>query len=159
LNFHQSLGGTLRQIRCTLFSKHGADVYAAWDAIEDCISQVSGYQALIDVYGHFTEPHPLFALDMELLTQHPTPALRFAHYFSVFKRTQSVLPAHELEILWNEGQKNTFDLAKTAYQLRQFRFDIRVNETNTTIPSGYFRCVYPFTISIKRQVAVTWREA
>ncbi len=45
--------------------------------IEQCRAQIF-LSNMMDVYGHFTEPHPIFELALELLTKQPSFLLRFA---------------------------------------------------------------------------------
>ncbi len=156
LHFHHPIGNGLEVIECTLFSPADLDVPIAWDAIEDCISNNSKYLTMMDVYGHFTEPHPIFDLKLEVLTNRRTFLLDFAEAFSHFKATSRVLPGKVLQDLWDSSQNELFDLTMVARKLRDLRFDVRVHETNLTVPPGYFRCCYPFTININKQVSVTW---
>jgi DNA (cytosine-5)-methyltransferase 1 len=156
VHFHDPIGDGLEAIECTLLSPSDQDIPIVWDAIEDCISSYSNYQTMMDVYGHFTEPHPIFDLAIEILTTHHTFILRFAEKFSHFKATSQVLPGKVLEELWNSSQNEPFDLTTVARNLRDLRFDVRVHETNLTVPPGHFRCCYPFTININKQVSVTW---
>lgn len=156
IKFHYLVGDGIKQIECTLFSNSSEDIAVAWDAIEDCLSSYSGYATMMDVYGHFTEPHPIFDLSIEILTATPSFLLRFAQEFSNFEATQKVLPGKFLQKLY--GKEQNFDLARIAHQLRELRFDVRVHETNTAIPLGYFRCCYPFTININKQVSVRWKR-
>lgn len=158
LHFHHPIGNGLEQITCTLFSETGEDIPIAWDAIEDCLIAHSSYQTMMDVYGHFTEPHPMFDLAMDVLTSQPSFLLRFARKFSNFTATSKVMPGQVLQELYGSGKEEDFNLAEVARALRRLRFDIRVNQTNPTIPPGYFRCCYPFTININKQVSVTWKE-
>lgn len=156
LKFNHLIGDGIKKIECTLFSNSSEDLPVAWDAIEDCLSRYSGYQTMMDVYGHFTEPHPIFDLRMDILTEKPSFLLLFAKEFSLFEATKKVLPEGVLQKLC--GEEQSFALTKVAHKLRELRFDIRVHETNTTIPPGYFRCCYPFTININKQISVTWKQ-
>ena len=158
INFHHFVGNGLKCIECFLFSESEKDIPVVWDAIEDCLSGNSNYRTMMDVYGHFTEPHPIFDLTMETFTKDNTFLLRFAPKFSNFSMTSRVLPEKELQALYKENGGKEFDLATIARELRELRFDVRTHETNPTIPSGYFRCCYPFTININKQVSVPWRE-
>lgn len=160
ISFHHPLGDGLKVVECTLLSKFPQDIPIVWDAIEDCISRNSGYKTMMDIYGHFTEPHPIFDLDLEILTEKHTFLLRFAKKFSQFAATRQILPEkvlRELYMVSDRGDK-AFDLAPTAQYLRSLRFDVRVHETNRTIPPGHFRCCYPFTLNIHKQISVTWTE-
>jgi hypothetical protein len=156
IKFHHLIGDGIKQIECTLFSNSSEDIAVAWDAIEDCLSDCSGYATMMDVYGHFTEPHPIFDLRMDILTEKPSFLLQFAQEFSFFEATKKVLPGDFLQKIY--VKKQSFELKNIAQMLRKLRFDVRVNETNTAIPPGYFRCCYPFTININKQVSVAWRQ-
>lgn len=158
LRFHRPIGDGLEHLEATFFGTSDAGLPVVWDAIEDHLGACSGYESMIDVYGHFTEPHPIFDLRMEVLTEKPSFILRFAKRFSEFRATTRVLPARELQTLHADTGTATFDLADVVRSLRELRLDVRVNETNSTIPVGYFRCCYPFTININRQVSVRWNE-
>lgn len=156
VKFNHSIGDGLKEITCTLLSESAQDIPIAWDAIEECLSQSSGYQTMMDIYGHFTEPHPIFDLRLDILTNKSSFLLRFTQEFSKFKSTQKILSEKILKDIYEPDKK--FDLTTVARQLRELRFDIRVHETNKTIPRGYFRCCYPFTININKQVSVKWKD-
>jgi DNA (cytosine-5)-methyltransferase 1 len=158
VSFHHPVGKGLSKIDCTLLSDSPADIPVAWDAIEDCLSGSAGYQSMMDVYGHFTEPHPIFELSLEIYVKQSSFLLRFAKMFSSFEATSKVLPERILEELYGDDIEEPFNLAEVARHLRELRFDVRVNETNTTIPQKHFRCCYPFTTNINKQVSVAWRE-
>lgn len=158
LNFHHLIGDGLKYIECFLFSESEKDIPVVWDAIEDCLNDSSNYRTMMDVYGHFAEPHPIFDLTMDVLTENNTFLLRFAQRFSNFGMTSRILSGKELQALYRENGGKEFDLATVARELRELRFDVRTHETNPTIPVGYFRCCYPFTININKQVSVSWKE-
>jgi hypothetical protein len=82
--------------------------------------------------------------------------MRFAAYFADFGHTMTVLPAEKLKQIM--GLESPVDFLETVKDLRQLRFDVRVHETNLTIPQGMFRCCYPFTLSIDKQISVSWKE-
>ncbi|MBA2377891.1 MAG: DNA (cytosine-5-)-methyltransferase [Actinomycetota bacterium] len=159
LRFHFPIGDGLHKIDCVLLSDSDRGLPVAWDAIEDVIGESSGYQSMLDIHGHFAEPRPIFDLEMELLAAEPSFLLRFAKHFSVFSATRQILPARDLEKLHEKGgETDSFDLSRVVRELRELRFDVRVNETNSTIPPGHFRCCYPFTININKQISVAWKE-
>jgi len=158
LQFLQPIGNGLKTIECMLLSEFEEDIPIAWDAIEDCISKNSKYQTMMDIFGHFTEPHPIFHLKMETLTDKNTFLLRFAKKFSNFEATSKVFPGKVLEDIYAGNTDKQFDLTTVARELRELRFDIRVHETNLTIPPDHFRCCYPFTLNINKQVSVKWTD-
>lgn len=157
LVFGHLIGDGVSTITSTLFSGDAADIAVAWDAIEDALAGCSGYRTMMDIYGHFTEPHPIFRLTMELIDE-SSPILRFAKQFSSFANCSTIMKASVLTELFADDNQERLELRQLACALRAMRFDVRVHETNSTIPQGYFRCCYPFTINVNKQVSVTWKE-
>lgn len=157
IQFHQPIGNGIKVIKGILLSNTSEDIPIIWDAIEDFLSSNTGYQTMMDVYGHFTEPHPIFELKMDVLNDDSSFLLRFAKEFSVFEKNKKIFPGQVLQYLLGE-KEFLFDLTEVVKKLRDLRFDVRVNETNTTIPPGYFRCCYPFTINIDKQISVVWKD-
>lgn len=156
LDFIYPIGDGVSTIKCQLATRNGEDIPTAWDAIERSLRLYSGYHSLMDIYGHFTEPHPIFDLTCDIKSLKDHPIFRFAQHFSDFENTRKILPAENLrEIMGCEGR---LDFAETVKHLRRLRFDVRVHETNLTIPPGMFRCCYPFTLGYDKQVSVTWKE-
>ncbi len=156
LKFHRMIGDGLKMIKCELRSDNDVDVVAAWDAIEHYINKHSNYLSLMDVYGHFTEPHPIFDLKLRICRKHQSPLLRFAQYFSDFSKLGVEWPASLLESFQNKNEE--FSFIGTVKWLRSLRFDVRVFETNPTIRPGFFRCCYPFTLHVDKQVSVSWKD-
>jgi len=156
LEFHHPAGNGITSIRCTLYSNNDEDITSAWDAIESCLRKNSSYLSLMDVFGHFTEPHPIFDLKCRIHRAGDSFLPRFAKHFSHFTTNEKLYPESFLKSLAGAG--GSFDFLGTVKYLRSLRFDVRVHETNPTIPPGYFRCCYPFTVSIDKQVSVGWQE-
>jgi DNA (cytosine-5)-methyltransferase 1 len=156
LKFTYPIGDGIRQIICLLHTETGLDIPVAWDAIELGLRTYSNYHSLMDVYGHFTEPHPIFSLTCTANNLQHDPIIRFTDYFSRFEHTLFAFPAHKLKQIM--GEQSSFDFLASVKSLRQLRFDVRVHETNLTIPQGMFRCCYPFTLSYDKQVSVSWKE-
>ena len=156
LSFHHPIGDGLEKITCKLYSEQEADIVAAWDAIEDCLNRNTNYISLMDVFGHFTEPHPIFDLGLKLQAENPGFLLKFVEFFSDYQRLARDYPASLLESFW-DGEKE-FNFVEAAKWLRSLRFDVRVYETNPNIRIGYFRCSYPFTVHVDKQVSVSWVE-
>jgi len=154
LNFHHPIGDGLEKITCKLYSQQEEDIVAAWDAIEDCLNRNTNYISLMDVFGHFTEPHPIFDFKLKVQSSKPGFLLKFAEYFSDYERLAIDHPAALLKSFWSGTRE--FNLFEVAKWLRSLRFDVRVFETNANIRPGYFRCCYPFTIHVDKQVSVSW---
>lgn len=159
LIFRNPIGNDLNYIECTLFSDSGVDIPIAWDAIEDTLSKETSYNTMFDIHGHFTEPHPLYDLNMEIEGENPDFIVNFAKEFSSFNKNRHLFSADYLKKIYtNSGGNLPFDFIKTIQFLRSNRFDIRVHETNRIIPPGQFRCPYPFTQSLNRQISISWRN-
>ena len=156
LRFRIAIGDGVKRIRCLLYSNSEEDIVAAWDAIEYCINKHSNYLSLMDVYGHFTEPHPLFDLKMNVYDKKESFLLKFAHYFSDFSKLGVDWPASFLGSFYRENEE--FNFLSTVKWLRSLRFDVRVNETNPVIKPGFFRCCYSFTTHVDKQISVSWKD-
>jgi DNA (cytosine-5)-methyltransferase 1 len=157
LKFDHPIGDGVTRIDCMLLSNNAHDIAVAWDSIEDALSACSGFRTMMDIYGHFTEPHPIFKLEMDV-TGSRSPVLRFAEWFSSFENCAKIIPGKVLTSMFADDHRPGLELSQLARFLRGLRFDVRVHETNPPIPLGYFRCCYPFTMNIHKQVSVTWKE-
>ena len=157
LRFREPIGDGLSTISCSLNASNVESIVAAWDAIEHCLNEHSSYLSLMDVFGHFTEPHPIFALELDVFAKKDSFLLRFAKHFSDFSRVAVDYPSSALASL--QGTSDRRDFLPLVKWLRSLRFDVRVYETNPTIRPGFFRCCYPFTLHIDKQVSVSWTEA
>jgi len=161
LTFHQPIGNGLSEIASILASNDDSDVTVIWDAIESCVCSNSNYLSLMDVFGHFTEPHPIFDLKCELYRHNMnTFLLNFAQYFSDFSKIAKIFPESLLREIWKKsGEISEFNFIKIVKSLRALRFDIRVYETNKTIPPGMFKVCYPFTLQYNKPIGVTWNDS
>lgn len=157
LLFNHAIGNNLQSIECVLSSSKSDNIYVAWDVIEEVLEKHSSYKTMFDIYGHFTEPHPIFSLTLDILTPSPSPLLLFAKRFSSVEANSRILPKQVMQEFFSPVKTEEFDLSQSVRALRELRFDVRSNETNASIPIGYFRCCYPFTISLRRQVSVVWK--
>lgn len=156
LAFHKPISNNISDIVCCLWPTTGADIPIAWDAIELGLRTYSGYHSLMDIYGHFTEPHPIFTLTYSSRGLQSDPIANFAQYFSRFEHTMTELPAETLKDIMKKSESINF--LECIHYLRQLRFDVRVHETNITIQPGMFRCCYPFSLSIDKQISISWKE-
>ena len=154
--FHKPLSNNLKHIYCQS-SITGNFLYVIWDAVEDCLRMSTSYQTMFDIYGHFTEPHPIFDLKAELIDDSDN-YLRFAHYFANTANNNRIFHSEVLNRIAGFKIENEKEFINLIKNLRNLRFDVRVNQTNSKIPRDHFRCCYPFTLSLNRQISVTWNE-
>jgi DNA (cytosine-5)-methyltransferase 1 len=125
-------------------------IQTMWNAIDDWVIRSSNFHSLFELYGHFTEPHPIFAISkFEKLTQQPI--VEFAEHVSMFDNCSRYFPREHLTRLFGVkfGMDNFIDLVKT---LRTYRYDIRCHETNLTIPEGVYMVAYPFPLPYGKQM-------
>ena len=155
LDFDEIVGTGLKSILCEVRSITETDVVAGWDAIESCLCHNSNYYSLMDVFGHFTEPHPIFTLRFDILKTRPAFLLKFLKHFSDFARIAKNYPMSIMDSIEN---RKGFHFNDKVKWLRSLRFDVRVHETNRSIPSGYFRVCYPFPLHVDKQVSVKWMD-
>jgi DNA (cytosine-5)-methyltransferase 1 len=160
LTFRHPIGNGLSEISSILASNDDGDIMVLWDAVELCVTSNSNYLSLMDIFGHFTEPHPIFDLKCKLYQHNMNTFLvNFSEYFSDFSKIAKVFPESVLEEIWAKGtETDSFNFLAVVKRLRSLRFDIRVYETNRTIPPGMFKVCYPFTLQYNKPIAVTWKE-
>lgn len=156
LDFEHSIGKNVQAIIGNLYSTTLEDICILWDCIEDGLSIFSGYHTMMDIYGHFTEPHPIFSVDIDVARTGQPFLENFITWSKQFSNCKNIVSLAILSQM-AEGRHISDPLDLVKY-LRVLRFDIRVNATNPTIPNGYFRCCYPFTLNVSKQVSVTWKE-
>lgn len=132
-------------------------VQTMWNAVDDWVRRSSDFHSLIELYGHFTEPHPIFKVE-EFENRCKLPIFEFAKHCTNFKNCSVYFPKDHLTQMWWEtfGKKDFVALAKT---LRLYRFDIRCHETNIAIPKGVYMVAYPFTLPYDKQMNFIVKEA
>ena len=133
-----------------LFGKSPFGIQTMWNAVDDWVKRSSSFRSLVELYGHFTEPHPIFNI-IEAETHSEHPLCKFAIYFMNFKNCSVYIKKEHLLDMWmgSFGARNFADLAK---QLRNYRYDIRCRETNIAIPDDVFMVAYPFTLPLDKQM-------
>ena len=153
ISFLKPIGENLKEIICSSYIS-GNRIYAVWDSIEDCLRKNTNYQTMFDIYGHFTEPHPIFRLETTVLED--DQYFNISRYFSDAKNCNKILARTALSKIMGIEIENSEEFIKIAKHLREIRFDIRVNQTNPKIPTDHFSFSYPFSLSLSRQTAITW---
>ena len=120
-----------------------------WDEVHNAVNELSSYDSLMPLYGHFTEPYPKFTIEFN--TDWGGDAVFFQKLALDHKTSNKVLKID-----------NIFDDENAALVkfklMRENGFDIRTNNTNRTIPEGYFRICYPFTIPDNFKQNIIWKE-
>lgn len=152
ISFNYPIANRLIRIKSNLATNSLWDIFVAWDAAHYAVSQFTSYEDLQPLYGHFTEPYPKFSVTLDVKGKHDDIGLgKFLEKVTDFKYLTYEHPIEELQSLFQE--KDHLELVK---KLRYIGFDIRVHQTNRTIPEGYFKICYPFTLSSQALTFVPW---
>ncbi|MDA5548287.1 DNA cytosine methyltransferase [Yersinia massiliensis] len=127
-----------------------------WNAVDNWVIRSSKYHSLFELYGHFTEPHPIFKIiNFDLRAKNPVGL--FAKYISSFDNCSKHVPREHLTKLFGSefGEKRFLSLVK---KLRSYRFDIRCKETNIAMPEDVYMVSYPFTLPFNKQMNFSVKE-
>jgi DNA (cytosine-5)-methyltransferase 1 len=132
---------------------YGASQYSVqtmWNAVDDWVIKSSNFHSLFELYGHFTEPHPIFRI-AEFNTYSDTTIAVFAKHVARFENCSRYFPRQHLTTLFGMSytEDRFVDLVKL---LRSYRFDIRCHETNIAIPTDVYMASYPFTLPFGKQM-------
>lgn len=131
-------------------------IQTMWNAVDDWVIKSSKYHSLFELYGHFTEPHPIFdIINFDLRAKNPVG--QFAKYISSFDNCSKHVSREHLTKLFSAefGEKTFLSLVR---KLRSFRFDIRCKETNIAMPRDMYMVSYPFTLPFNKQMNFTIKE-
>lgn len=125
-------------------------IQTMWNAIDDWVIRSSNFHSLFELYGHFTEPHPVFKIT-KFTTKSEAPIADFAKHVANFQNCSKYFPRQHLTTLFGVrfGTSNFIDLVK---MLRSYRFDIRCHETNIAMPKDVYMVSYPFTLPFGKQM-------
>lgn len=132
---------------------HGSSpetIQLLWNAVDDWARRMTTFHTLFELYGHFTEPYPLFQV-MSVRSFADLPIVSLVEHLSDFDNCSKYLPKQELlSELGETFSVDSFD--DLARRLRDIRFDVRTRETNVAIPPGKYMIAYPFTLPMKKQM-------
>jgi len=137
-------------VEVTTYGTSNHAIQTMWNAVDDWVIKSSNFHSLFELYGHFTEPHPIFRIS-EFNACTPAPIAEFAKHTSLFRNCSRYFPREHLTTLFGVrfGAGNFIELVK---MLRSFRFDIRCHETNIAIPKDVYMVSYPFTLPFGKQM-------
>jgi DNA (cytosine-5)-methyltransferase 1 len=138
------------KLTVTAYGLGEGTIQAMWNAVDCWVRRCSNFYSLFELYGHFTEPHPVFTIEsFESLSNHPVA--RFAEHAANFSHCSRYFPKSHLVKLFSR-YLNTKDFNKIAEYLRKYRFDIRSKETNIAIEADSYMVAYPFNLPSRRQM-------
>ena len=120
-----------------------------WNEIHRAVAEYTTYDSLMPLYGHFTEPHPKFAIHFD--SSLGNEAIEFQKI--------ALEPKNRTKILkFTDFPKKMDDYEGYFADMRELGFDVRTNATNRTVPLGHFRICYPFTLPSDWDGATPWED-
>lgn len=154
LDFSSAIGKSFKGITCNLKSSDLNDFNVTWDFIHRIVKHSCSYDSLQPLYGHFTEPYPKF------VTTISSNRSKNAIFVLMKKMSEYTFLAknHDYNLMYEIFGKKIDILTITRY-LRSKGVDIRIHETNRTIPKNQFKICYPFTIPSWQPTYTKWVDA
>ena len=150
LSIRRGFEGLPITLKVNLYGEGEHGVQTMWNAVDDWVVRSSRFNSLMELYGHFTEPHPIFSVDsFECCSD--LPIVKFAMQCSDFSNCSRYFPNERLLDMW-KGEFGATSFVTLIKKLRDYRFDIRSNETNITIPKGVYMVAYPFSLPYVKQM-------
>jgi len=143
-------------LKIVVYGSGEQDIQTMWNAVDAWAKKCSNFRSLIELYGHFTEPHPIFKV-VDFETRTDLPSFQFAKHCMSFENCSVYFPKDHLLDMWGDtfDKTNFVELART---LRSYRFDVRCHETNIAIPQGVYMVAYPFALPYDKQMNFFVRE-
>jgi len=154
LQFHRPVADRFVSIEVEGSMRHAEQFAVAWDCVHQLIRKESSFDSLHPLYGHFTEPYPKFTISFEGECRTQPRFMALYRQLCDFSFSSIVRPIKQLE---GFDDKKRDGLAFARY-LRGLGWDIRVHQTNRTIPIGSFRYCYPFAMPIGGETFTAWVE-
>jgi len=151
INFDNLLADSVSEIKLLLESDSLEDIFVLWDVVHLIVNNISSYEDLHPLFGHFTEPYPKFSF--EISSDDEVGIIAFAKKASEYDYIKAIHPVSELCKLFGSSVNQSMKIVKS---LRDIGYDVRVHEINRTIPEGYFKICYPFTLSKSNPISSQW---
>lgn len=132
------------------------EIGKVWDAVHYAIGQSSSYEGILPLYGHFTEPHPKFRMQVSLNYNRSKTALeeKLCYLITSMSDFSFLSRLHRYDELF-ENREQSIDVIQAA---RSIGYDIRTHETNRAIKDGFLKPCYPFSLYSKTNSYTVWRD-
>lgn len=153
LHFNFPVNESFKRIKAQFSTSTLWDIQILWESIHNAVNLSSSYDSLHPLYGHFTEPYPKFALTLNI-DNSDSGIARLIQQMAQFQYLGRLYPLETLE-QFVEPNMSTAEFVK---KLRKHGFDVRVHETNRTIPSGFWKPCYPYTLPKSTKTFVPWTD-
>lgn len=151
LEFVGNVRQNFKSINVGVFSEQWEDKYLKlmWDEVHTAVQELSSYDSLMPLYGHFTEPYPKFTIKLDI--KYTSEVIEFQKQAIKEDNLKGVMPYSTISL--------DSDLVTEKLKfMRDYGFDVRTNNTNRTIPEEYFRICYPFTLPNNLKQNIIWKE-
>jgi len=154
VDFIQPVYKTFEKIVCILKTNNILEFNFAWDFIHKLVDSSCSYESLQPLYGHFTEPYPQFSLT----TTTNMPENGITLLMKKMEDYSFLSKVHDYSEIRNlfDTKISILDLVRL---LRSKGIDIRIHETNRTIPENSFRICYLFCLPSWQPTYITWADA
>ena len=151
LIFYGGVTDTIKAITINLRSniKNINYIQVIWLIAHNSIKNLTSYESLQPLYGHFTEPYPKFSINFEN---------NFSDKYSYFQQLALSSETGNIELPYESlsSQYGNFDLL--LKEMRIYGFDVRTHHTNRTIKPGNFRICYPFILPMELSKYKLWTD-
>ena len=151
LTFFGPVTSNIKNIKANAYYtiENGNEIRFLWNEIHKAISEITSYDSLMPLYGHFTEPYPKFEIHFHT---------SFSSYASFFQKLALKDCMRNKIQPYSSIGKDEAKVEKLLKDMRDFGYDVRTNHTNKTISEHHFRICYPFTMPINIKRNVVWVE-
>ena len=139
IQFSGSLASRLSNLQIEMHDSrtHENLIQAIWMLANKIVANISSFESLTPLWGHFTEPYPKFEFQYET-----TRRDIIARYMKISWQLCAV--QSQMTEIEFASKLSSLDVKSAVESLRRAGFDIRTHETHPAIPQGMVRCCYPF---------------
>ena len=151
LSFMGTITASFLTISAVLFAEAWREEYLKrmWDEIHTAVRELSSYDSLLPLYGHFTEPYPKFTVSF--YSDITSELIEFQKMALDTRWSNQLLSYEQLG-------RDALEITSKLRRIREAGFDVRTHHTNKTIPEQYFRICYPFTMPNTVKPTILWKE-
>lgn len=119
------------------------DIFRVWDLIEDSLTKDSQFYTLIDIYGHYANRGDTVRVKTKLSGARKSALEKAFEFFGSSENCGEFLSNTEFA---RAISCDLEEVREIVYQMREFRWDVRLPETHATIRDDRMLCTYPFPL-------------
>jgi DNA (cytosine-5)-methyltransferase 1 len=123
-----------------------SDIFYLWTNIEEALVARSRFFSLIDIYGHYANRGDTIVIQTKI----PAAGGLVEKGLSFFGNSMNCGKFIELNKLAHMLEMTPHDVKQMVQEMREFRFDLRTNETHPIIGRNQIICTYPFPLLSSR---------